>query len=205
MLSESIIKRLRKRLFVRLRIYFGERAACLFVSRAHLGKQMTYEFLVIPACALLNRVRGTDWLKRIGLPGHGRLYVSPIIAGLAYLIGSSPWIGLVYFVWSLFPWGRWQDLGRLPEGFGREGIEPDAFEKIINALSFGSDHVALLLRHSLALPVAYFLWPWGLLFPPLAVLSYELGWRVTPKAPILTAELLTGALWGVMIYLGCAL
>lgn len=160
------------------------------------------ELLVIPACALLNRVRGTDFLKNLGLPGHGRLYVSPVIAGLAYLVGASPWIGLVYFVWSLMPWGRWFDLGRLPDDFGRENKPPDAFERVINKISFGNDHVALLLRHSLALPVAYFVWPWGLLFPPLALAAYEIGWLVTPKAPILTAELLTGALWGALIYLG---
>jgi hypothetical protein len=160
------------------------------------------KLLIIPTCAILNRVRGTDTLKRLGLPGHGRLYVSPAIAALAWLVGSSPWIGAVYLLWSLPAWGRWQDLGRLPDDFAREGVKPDLFERLIEACSFGSDYVALFLRHSLALPVAYFVWPWGLAFPFVAVGAYELGWRVTPKAPILTAELIVGALWGALICLG---
>jgi hypothetical protein len=160
------------------------------------------KLLIIPTCAALNRVRGTDTLKGLGLPGHGRLYVSPVIAGLAWLAGSSPWIGAIYLLWSLPAWGRWQDLGRLPDDFAREGVKPDAFEAVINKLSFGSDYVALFLRHSLGTPVAYFVWPWGLAFPFLAVGAYELGWRVTPKAPILTAELIVGAVWGGLICLG---
>jgi hypothetical protein len=158
------------------------------------------KLLILPLCALLNRVRGTDWLNRLGLPGHARLYVSPAIAALAWAAHSSPWLGAIYLVWSWPPWGRWFDLGRLPEGYAHP--VPDAFERAIEACSFGSDYVALLIRHSLALPVAYFVWPWGLLFPPLAVGAYELGWRVTPQAPILTAELLVGVLWGGLIYLG---
>jgi hypothetical protein len=168
------------------------------------GKMIYLKLLIIPTCSLLNRVRGTDVLKRIHLPGHGRLYVSPAIALLAYFAGSSPWIGAIYLLWSLPAWGRWQDLGRLPDDFGREGVKPDLFERLIDACSFGSDYVALFLRHSLALPVAYFVWPWGLAFPLLAVGAYELGWRVTPKAPILTAELIVGAAWGGLVCLGAA-
>jgi hypothetical protein len=164
---------------------------------------MIIHLLIVPACAVLNRVRGTDVLKEwFRLPGHGRLYVSPAISALAYFAGASPWIGACYFFWSLFAWGRWFDLGRLPDDFGREGQKLDAFETVITKLSFGSDYVALFLRHSIALPVAYFVWPWGLLFPPLAVGAYEAGWRVTPKAPIQTAELIVGAIWGGLICLG---
>lgn len=160
----------------------------------------------VVACAVLNRVRGTDVLHdKLHLPGHGRLYVSPAIGGVAYAVGVAPLyaagFAVAYFVWSWFAWGRWFDLGRLEDGFAREGKKPDPLERAIAAVSFGSDYVALFLRHCLALPVAYLSWPYGLAFPFVAVAAYEVGWRVTPKKPIRTAEVLVGAAWGALIAL----
>jgi hypothetical protein len=161
----------------------------------------TYALIVL-ACAVLNRVRGTDVLKKVGLPGHGRLYVSPVIGGLAWFAGVAPLyaagFAAAYFFWSLFAWGRWFDLNRLPEGFNREGDKPDALEGAIMSLT-RDDYVALFIRHCLALPVAYLAWPFGLAFPFLAVAAYEVGWRVKPMWAVLIGEVIVGTVWGALI------
>lgn len=95
-----------------------------------------------------------------------------------------------------------------PDGYARDGIDPDPLEQAIMALSFGSDHLAMFWRHMLVLPgLVLVAWVDGSLlyaasapvFAALVVAFYELAWRVLPKSPIILAEILTGALWGGLI------
>lgn len=121
---------------------------------------------------------------------------------------AAIWGGLAYLLWGVWPHGRWFDLGRHPDGYNRDGIEPTIFELAIGALSFGSDHVALFLRHLMVLPGiillflgANFLWPLALsvAFAAIVVAIYEAAWRFIPTYPIPVAEAATGALWGLLI------
>jgi hypothetical protein len=70
------------------------------------------------------------------------------------------------------------------------------------AVSFGSDHLALLVRHSVGVPLIWwFAGPWSLAFPFLVVAAYEASWRASPFYAIVVAELITGAIWGLYIVL----
>ncbi|SEG61143.1 hypothetical protein [Bosea lathyri] len=143
---------------------------------------------------------------------HGRplWYVAPAVGLLAALV--QPWpvaasLAVTYLLWGLFAWGRWFDLGRLP-------IDPfrpiDALERAIGAVSGGSDHLALFLRHVLILPGLALVGfvggePWlsavAPFFAALVVALYEAAWRLSPTAPIILAEIGVGLLWGALILL----
>lgn len=167
--------------------------------------------LILIAMTLLNRVRGLtfEWL-----PGRNIYFVAPMVGVLRYgqtlEILTSVAFGVGYLLWGSAPWGRWYDLGRLPVEHGREHIAPNAYEKIVQAISFGSDHLALLVRHfSGLLPLFLFLglrahalelWvAYTLLAAILIVTAYELAWRIRPSKPIIIAELQVGFLWGFLI------
>lgn len=167
--------------------------------------------LLILIAAALNRARGDASWMPAWLPGRALYYVAAGIA-LASLLFYEPRIalawGLAYLAWGAPAWGRWFDLERLPDGWSRDGVEPSTFEQWIIDLSGGRDHIAMFLRHLFVVPglvlVSFGLWSWWPLvfavpFAGLALGAYELGWRLTPKQPIRTAELITGALWGVLI------
>lgn len=155
--------------------------------------------LLIPACAALNRLRGLEfeWV-----PGRHLYYVAPVIALLAYAAGAEAltaglW-GFAYLVWGSGPWGRWFDLGRMPE------LErpQSTVEWIIYAAAFENDHAAMLIRHSFPAPILLFIWPpWAIVFPFTVVALYEAAWTFFPDNPIWRAELAVGALWGFMIAL----
>ena len=166
--------------------------------------------ILILLATAINRARGDDRWKPAWLPGRALFYCG-IMLGLASLLVAEPRIalawGVAYLIWGGFAWGHWFDLGRLPDNYGRE--PPKGLERIIHEWAGGNDHIALFLRHLIfALPalglVSFGLWSWVPLaltvpFAALIVGGYELGWRLTPKQPIRTAELLTGALWGALI------
>jgi len=155
-------------------------------------------FAIIPACTVLNRMRGTTEWKG-PLPGRPLWYVSPMIAGLAALI--LPWpqavgFGLAYLFWGSFAWGFLFGLGRIvPTDRKISGLEATLLK-----LSRGNVHIAFCLRMGFALPAAM-MTPFALLFPLVALANYEIGWRLAPQAPIRLAEWLTGALWGSLILL----
>ncbi len=172
---------------------------------------MIFELLAIPALAALNHIRG-GWLWQYTKPLRLRpLYiVSAILVPIAWLISQS-WIwaglfGLAYLIWGVGPWGRWYDLGRLPDGFAREGIKPSIYEKIIGFS--GNDHVSLFLRHLMVtigvLPLCLWSGNWVIVFLSVIlaaaiVACYEIAWRVEKIAPISVAEVLSGAAWGVFL------
>lgn len=157
---------------------------------------------IILAAAILNRVRGGGFLGD-RLPGHPRFYVAPAIG----LIGWSvlPWptaaaLAASFLVWSWLPWGRWFDLNRLNPDFV-DGIRPiTTFERVVNRIADDDDQAAFFLRNTIAsLPAVAFVSPFFVLLPVAQSAAYEAGWRYHPAAPILIGELLTGAVWGVLI------
>lgn len=170
---------------------------------------MKFAILILLA-TVLNRLRGdASWMPS-WLPGRALYYVSAAI-GLASLLLFEPRIALAwslaYLIWGSPAWGRWFDLGRLPDGYARND-DGSKFEQWITELAAGHDHIAFFLRQLIIVPGLWLVgfglgswWPLIFALPfALAVLgAYELGWRVSPKAPIRTAELFTGALWGVLI------
>ena len=99
-----------------------------------------------------------------------------------------------YLAWAIPPWGRWYDLGRY--------VVPDRkitkFEEIIEKVSGGDEHTALLLRHWVCLlPAAILLTPFMLLLSPILVAISELSYRFRPVDGAAYAEIAHGAAWGV--------
>lgn len=162
--------------------------------------------LIVLACAMLNRLRGDDrWMEP--LPGRTLWYVSPVIGALALAVAPWPvalaWVS-AYLGWGVWAWGRWYDLHHmmtLPRS-------PTPFEHLIERMAGGSDHLALFIRHLLILPGFILLalatgTAWLPLLTPIfaaiVVLCYDAAWRVHPANPIMIAECLTGAIFGLMI------
>ncbi len=149
--------------------------------------------------AAVNHARGGGFGASL-LPGHARFYAAPAM-GLA----SFPFVGpldgflvaLCFLVWSLAPWGRWYDLGRLSPTYVDR--EETWFEAAVMRVA-GNDHIAFTVRNLVCLlPAAILLSPLFLLLAPAMTLAYEVAWRATPSAPIRTGELITGAMWGALI------
>jgi hypothetical protein len=172
-----------------------------------------FSLVIVAACTLLNRASGDDtWMKPLRLRGRPLWYTAPVLAGYASLLHTWPiWLafGVTYLVWRVNAWGRWYDLGRMPDGWNRIGVEPSPFERIITAISCGSDHLAFFWRNALMLIPGFILiawligmWsvvPFAFVFALLIVGVYELAWRTRPNNPIIYAELTTGLLWGLLI------
>lgn len=182
---------------------------------------MTSVFFV-PLLAFANRVRG-------GLFGKAPirwLFIVSIILGIIltvlynYIVGFA-W-GAAFTIWGVRGWGRWYDLGRLPENYNRPGPPvKGSFEWNIEWIAkyfprFGGrihkDHWCLFVRHLiivLALLVPSILtgpsWLFLLGFPSaiLFVLMYEIGWqlydRKYTKEPTAIGEWLTGVIWGILL------
>jgi hypothetical protein len=166
--------------------------------------------LIIAACAFLNRMAGGGWPSNAARWYDVLTYrwACAIYFGLvALLVHDWPValaFGLGFWFWRLFGWGHLISLGR-PSGAsmrqptGVDGVLIDRF----------GGHFGLLLRMTLVAPalivVAFLGGPvWlpllAVPFAALAMLSYELWWRVKPD-PIGPAELTVGALWGALIVL----
>ena len=150
--------------------------------------------------AILNRVRGGGF-GGDRLPGHPRLYVAAVVG-----VGSCsvvPWhtaasAALVYLAWSLLPWGRWADLGRLAPGHVDAVRAPSRFEMLIGRLP--NDHVRFTARNALALiPAMILIHPAFILLSLAQTAAYEIGWELAPQRSFEPQELLTGALWAVFI------
>ena len=82
------------------------------------------------------------------------------------------------------------------------GRDISLVEQLCLDAALGNIWAALMLRHAFGmLPAMFVVSPFAILAAPLIVIAYELGWRITPLAPIRTAELLTGAIWGALFLL----
>lgn len=165
------------------------------------------DFLIIPVAAIFNRMRGDDtWLRWLKLPGRALWYMAPMIGLLAWVVHPWPvaaaW-ALAFLGWAVFGWGHLYGLGRYqPER------DIDRLSATLLEIAGGNVHAAFFLRQLAILPglalvslVAGDIWPAGAAIPAAAlfVAAYEAGWRWMPPQPILTAELIVGALWGAMI------
>lgn len=179
------------------------------------------EFVTIILFAFLNRMRGDDsWMRGASingeqapqwLPGRSLYYVAIAIG--AWALWFLPWqaailFGLTYLVWGVMAWGRWFDLGRLPDGFGRQDIRPDAYEKMVESLGGENDHASFFLRQLMVLPGllalswwldSWFIASWTIPFSILVVGAYEFAWRDKPEAAIPMAEWMTGVTWGLLL------
>ena len=171
--------------------------------------------VVILLMGILNRVRGG------GLYGHlipfKALYAVAPCVGLVALLAGHPWtvsltFAIAYLLWALPAWGRWFDLGYLPDNYGRDPDHyADPLERWIDKRS-GDDLEAMILRHGIMGSLAMFLVfivalnPFYLVLVPvlpwLIVNSYVMAWRhAEPDMAIPAAEILTGMSWGVVICL----
>ena len=167
--------------------------------------------LIIIAAAILNRLRGDDTLfKKAGLRGRSLYYVSLIMGLLAGMV-YTPIVGVViaigYLLWGVGPWGRWFDLHRM-DHLPRK--PPSIFERVLEVVFFKSDHLCLFVRHLAILPIFIYLYYvtgnmmilFGSgIFALWVVAAYEISWRITKKYAIPLAEVLTGALCGLIIIL----
>jgi hypothetical protein len=172
---------------------------------------MLLSLLIVAITAALNRVRGAKHDYVPFLPGRAILWVTAVVAGLAFIVHGA-WAAAAfaagYLFWGLWPWGHLQVLGRLTaEQIGRP---PSELEALLLKLARGNIHVALGLRHLFVLPglaaAAWFGAPLYLValapvFAVLTVVAYEAMWRVSPSNPIWLAEIITGALWGALLVL----
>jgi hypothetical protein len=165
---------------------------------------------VTALCAVINRLAGGGWPVDVvqGSPwrfAFGRVQCAAYIALAALLLHD--WqialaFGLGFLFWRLFGWGHLISLGRESGATARPATGVDRF--LVN--SFGA-HAGLFLRMAFVAPalltVAFLGGPeWFLLlaipFAALAMLAYELWWRVRTD-PIAPAEITVGALWGALI------
>lgn len=165
-------------------------------------------YLMIAVTAVLNRVRGGGFGGQY-LPGRALLWVTTAVAALVFVLnGAWPAAALAagYLFWGIWPWGHLQVLGRMTEE--QIGRPPSKLEAVLLRASRGNAHVALGLRHLFVLPgliaAAWFGAPLYLValapvFAVLVVAAYEAMWRVSPQNPIWLAEIITGALWGVLL------
>jgi hypothetical protein len=153
----------------------------------------------------LNRLRGH------GISGS-RIYASigmGLLAGVLFF-DWRPGVAaaLAFLFWGAFSWGRWFDLERMPDGWNRDPDEMSTFDMLIEKVSFGSDYVAMFVRHAFGiLPAGVLLgwwcgWEWLAVIPlfgALVVLCYEIGWQVSDTWAIEIAEVLTGIVWGGLL------
>jgi hypothetical protein len=130
-------------------------------------------------------------------PGRAVFYTALAVGLVAAVFGGLIYgavFGAAFLVWGVGPWGHLIGLGRFAPD-----RPPSDLERVLLRLAGGNVHVALALRHAVAVP---FLLPFGLLaltFPFVAVAAYEAAWRIRPANPIWIAELSVGALWGALI------
>lgn len=150
--------------------------------------------------AAINRVRGGGCSFFNHLPGHTRLWAAALVAVACIPVGvvDAIVVAACYLAWAFLPWGRWYDLGAL-EGYPNR--PPSRFEEILSSW-FSEDATAFTIRNIIGLaPAAVLVHPLFLLLALFQTAAYGLGWSMSTKAPIRTAEYLTGALWGLFVWL----
>jgi len=171
--------------------------------------------ITIAACAVLNRARGDDRWMRHGfdhraakrIPGRALWYVSPAFGCAALfcghgLVAAALW-SLTVLVWGAGPWGYLIYVAR-----PSNGKTPTRLERFLLDATGGNVHLALFCRMCFCLPGfmalawwhgAFWLVALAPAFAALATAAYEAAWRIRPSNPIWIAELIVGALWGVLI------
>ncbi len=167
----------------------------------------------LPVFLMFNRIRGggmsgiTDHL-----PGRALYYVGGTFGALSAVF-FGPMFGLAvalgFIIWGAPGWGLWFDLHRNDAADKDDPRRSDWFVRIVDLISFTSDHVALFWRHFwLVLPFlgasAYLagsplVMALSMPFSVLVVAGYEYGHRAAPSKAITIGELIAGALWWALI------
>jgi hypothetical protein len=156
-------------------------------------------------CASLNRMRGdASWMPS-WLRGRALYYVAPMIGGMALLY--HPWpvalaFAVAYAFWAVWAWGH--ILSRV--GGSVPDREPDPVERALMTLP--GTLLPVFARMLFALPgivlIAWLIgrpefWLAGPAFAAAATLVYFWLFRPLSNLDWLRAEVLVGALWGVLI------
>lgn len=169
--------------------------------------------LTIGAAAVINRFRGGGfWADKV--PGRP-LFPAAVLMGLLELttVGGTKWSSLIvalgYLIWGLPGWGQWYDFQHL-ETYRL----PQPWEERLFRLAGDSDGLAFFLRMSLVMPcfialaiLASSLVPLlvGVTLMAMITSAYAMAWFINDwgwtKQPIMVAELLAGAAWGIAIQL----
>ena len=161
--------------------------------------------LVVVLCAALNRARGDARWMPAWLHGRALWYVAAAM-GLAALL-VQPWpialaFAVGYLFWAVFGWGH--VLMRV--GGRRPDRSPDVLEAALLALP--GSLLPVFARMLFILPgviaVAWLtgrpeFWLAGVSFAALATIAYHVLFRPLQPLDWLRAELVVGALWGVLI------
>lgn len=169
--------------------------------------------LVLVVSAGLNRARGDDrWMRKgvnaLGakiVPGRALFYVTPAIGAVALLV--QPWpiapaFAGGYLFWAVFGWGH--VLMRVG------GLRPDRSTDVVEAalLLLPGSILPVFVRMLFVLPgviaVAWLtgrpeFWLAGVSFAAAATVVYHVLFRPLQPLDWLRAELVVGALWGVLI------
>lgn len=98
------------------------------------------------ALAVINRYRGDGFGTADKLQPRAP---AAVLVGLVSLLFHA-WpialaLGLGFWFWALAAWGRWFDLGRMPEGYNRVDKPHKPEERFIEAISW-NDHSAMFVR-----------------------------------------------------------
>jgi len=166
----------------------------------------------LPILMVFNRIRGGGMSSLTDrLPGRALYYVGAIVGGLTAallhpLLGAFVTLG--FLIWGAPGWGLWFDLHRHDHDKVNDPRRNDLFVRIMDAVSFGSDHVALFLRLSVfllpmlmgwtyATAASYWLLTAAIPFGLLGVGAYELRFRTSWGNTL--SEMLVGALWWALI------
>lgn len=171
-------------------------------------------FLTLPIFCYINLIRAG------GVQLINKLPIRPLIwASLLVGIVTFPFMSwelslataLGFLIWGLPGHGLWFDLGRAnnEEGELNDPRWNGPYVKVIWAISFKNDHIALFLRHLIGVaPYLAFLSVWlstafpvalSIPFALLVVLIFELGYRTGLTK---YREQAVGGLWWVLITLG---
>jgi hypothetical protein len=144
-------------------------------------------------------VSGLNMLRGAG--AQPLRYVIAAVCGLAGGLGAcqppalaaAQAVGVLVFL--VQPWGRWYMLGRGPRNLAGP---PSAYERVIERVGGGSDHVCWLISATVfVLPLAIVIGPAWLLLPILLVAAYEATARFAPRGyRIRAGEGLFGAALG---------
>lgn len=160
---------------------------------------------VVVLCSALNRARGdARWMPE-RLPGRALWYIAPAMGLVALL--AQPWrVALAfaggYLVWAVFGWGH--VLMRV--GGKRPDRSPDIVEAAL--LLLPGSLLPVFARMLFILPgvitVAWLtgrpeFWLAGVSFAAVATIACHVLFRPLQPLDWLRAELVTGALWGVLI------
>lgn len=160
---------------------------------------------VIVACAVLNRLRGDDSWKPIWLRGRALFYVAPAIGLLA--LTMQPWpVALAfaagYAFWAAWSWG----LILMRVGGHRPDRPPDVVQAALLALPGSLAPVFARMMFILPMTIAVACltgrpeyWLAAPAFAALATIAYHALFRPLAAYDWLRAELVIGALWGVLI------